>query len=167
MSMKNSSDTIGNWTHDLPACSAVPQPTAPPAACPRKENVTEHKMCVLIFSTNFVRKLSHSKKNPASQILSQNYTGLHVKYLLLLSDVNITWILSTAVQEILRPMAVESFQADGETRRSQQSLFPVLRTSDTIEIWLLTDDEIRTYSFLPLISSNLQVTYNEEKIFCD
>jgi hypothetical protein len=29
MSMKNSSDTIGNQTHDLPACSAVPQPTAP------------------------------------------------------------------------------------------------------------------------------------------
>ena len=32
MSMKNSNDTIGNRTHDLPACSAVPQPTAPPRA---------------------------------------------------------------------------------------------------------------------------------------
>jgi hypothetical protein len=29
-SLKNSSDSIGNWTHDLPVCSAVPQPTAPP-----------------------------------------------------------------------------------------------------------------------------------------
>ena len=28
--MKNSSDTIGNWTSDLLACSSVPQPTAPP-----------------------------------------------------------------------------------------------------------------------------------------
>ena len=28
--MKNSSDTIGNRTRDLLACSAVPQPTAPP-----------------------------------------------------------------------------------------------------------------------------------------
>jgi len=28
MSMKNSIDTIGNRTRDLPACSAVPQPTA-------------------------------------------------------------------------------------------------------------------------------------------
>jgi hypothetical protein len=28
--MKNSTDTIGNRTRDLPACSAVPQPTAPP-----------------------------------------------------------------------------------------------------------------------------------------
>jgi hypothetical protein len=31
MSMKSSNDTIGNRTRDLPACSAVPQPTAPPA----------------------------------------------------------------------------------------------------------------------------------------
>jgi len=30
MSMKNSNDTIGNRTCDLPACSAVPQATAPP-----------------------------------------------------------------------------------------------------------------------------------------
>ena len=32
MSMKNSIDTIGNRTPHLPACSAVPQPTAPPCA---------------------------------------------------------------------------------------------------------------------------------------
>ena len=30
MSMKNSNDTIGHRTRDLPTCSAVPQPTAPP-----------------------------------------------------------------------------------------------------------------------------------------
>jgi len=30
MSMKNSNDTIGNRTRELPAYSAVPQPTAPP-----------------------------------------------------------------------------------------------------------------------------------------
>jgi hypothetical protein len=29
MSMKNSNDTIENRTRDLPACTAVPQPTAP------------------------------------------------------------------------------------------------------------------------------------------
>jgi len=28
--MKNSNDTIGNRTRDLPVCRAVPQPTAPP-----------------------------------------------------------------------------------------------------------------------------------------
>ena len=32
--MKKSSDTIRNRTRDFPACSAVPQATAPPAACP-------------------------------------------------------------------------------------------------------------------------------------
>ena len=30
--MKNSNDTIGNRTRDLPACSVVPQPIAPPRA---------------------------------------------------------------------------------------------------------------------------------------
>ena len=30
MSTKNSSDAIGNRTRDLPACSTVPQPPAPP-----------------------------------------------------------------------------------------------------------------------------------------
>ena len=30
--MKNSSDSIRNRTHDLRACTAVPQPTAPPRA---------------------------------------------------------------------------------------------------------------------------------------
>jgi len=32
MPMKNPNDTIGNRTRDLPACSAVPQPTASPRA---------------------------------------------------------------------------------------------------------------------------------------
>jgi len=32
MPMKKSNDTIGNRTRDLPACSAVPQPTALPRA---------------------------------------------------------------------------------------------------------------------------------------
>jgi hypothetical protein len=32
MSMKNSNDTIGNWTRDVPTCVAVPQPTVPPGA---------------------------------------------------------------------------------------------------------------------------------------
>jgi hypothetical protein len=31
--MENSNDTIGNRTRDFPACSAVPQPNALPAAC--------------------------------------------------------------------------------------------------------------------------------------
>jgi hypothetical protein len=30
LSLKNSSDSIGNRTRDLPVCSAVPQATGPP-----------------------------------------------------------------------------------------------------------------------------------------
>jgi hypothetical protein len=32
MSTKNSNDTVGNQTRDVPACSALPQPTSPPLA---------------------------------------------------------------------------------------------------------------------------------------
>jgi hypothetical protein len=37
MSMKNSNNTIGNRTRDLPARSAMPQPTAPPGDAPLSE----------------------------------------------------------------------------------------------------------------------------------
>jgi len=47
MSMKNFSDTIGNQTRNLPTCSAVPQPTAPPGA-----------PCVFIYKKNVYFVLS-------------------------------------------------------------------------------------------------------------
>ena len=47
MSMKKSNDTIGNRTHDLPACSAVPQPTAPPRA-PAWNVVVQGKRAALL-----------------------------------------------------------------------------------------------------------------------
>ena len=37
--MKNSNENIGNRTRDLPACNAVPQPTA----SPRDPNETQRK----------------------------------------------------------------------------------------------------------------------------
>jgi hypothetical protein len=43
MSRKNSNDTIGNRTRDVPVCSVVPQPTTPPRApvevCSNKINL--------------------------------------------------------------------------------------------------------------------------------
>ena len=57
MSMKNSNDTIGNRTRDLPACSAVPQPTAPPReTCKRVEKVYKEDICRLCASPNNVTK---------------------------------------------------------------------------------------------------------------
>jgi hypothetical protein len=48
--MKNSSDTIGNQTHDLPACSTMPQPTAPPCAPKTHKHVEKFKMVQSIES---------------------------------------------------------------------------------------------------------------------
>ena len=47
--MNNSSDTIGNRTRNLPACSAVPEPTAPPGA-PKYciNNANNVQSCVFI-----------------------------------------------------------------------------------------------------------------------
>ena len=49
--MKNSKVTIGNRTRDIPACSAVPQPTATPRA-PISENMWI-KLPALKDMTNF------------------------------------------------------------------------------------------------------------------
>ena len=52
MSMKNSNDTIGNRTRDLPTCSAVPQPTAPPRA-PIKSDISRSN----ITNLNLIRPI--------------------------------------------------------------------------------------------------------------
>ena len=51
-------------------------------------------MCVLIFSTTFVWNISHSKKNSA-RFDKKTHIGPHVKYPLILSDFNETWIFPT------------------------------------------------------------------------
>jgi len=48
--MKNSNDIVGNRTRDLPACSAVPQPTAPPRV--RRKGTMEIRR---MFSPGWVR----------------------------------------------------------------------------------------------------------------
>ena len=47
-------------------------------ASQEKKNVTEHKMCVLIFLTTFFSDFSHSKKKWARY--HKKYTGVYVKY---------------------------------------------------------------------------------------
>ena len=59
----------------------------------RKE-ITEYKMCVLIFSTCFVWNISHSKKN-WTRYDQKMCIGVYVKSPLLLSGINETWIFST------------------------------------------------------------------------
>jgi len=62
---------------------------------------TEHKMCVLIFSTTFVWSIAHSKKKWA-RYDKKMYVCRHVKYPLFLSDFDETWIFATDFQKILK-----------------------------------------------------------------
>jgi hypothetical protein len=55
--------TLGNRTRDIPSCSAMAQPTAPPRT-PFRSNLLNVK-CVFIFSTTSTRNISHSKKHSA------------------------------------------------------------------------------------------------------
>ena len=50
MSMKKSNDTIGNRTRDLPACSAVPQPTVPPHTPSEPDKVYNFLVSWLVIS---------------------------------------------------------------------------------------------------------------------
>jgi hypothetical protein len=51
--MKNSNETIGNRTRDLPNCGAVPQPTAPPRVTKLNETKWKFSMEFFeIFSSN-------------------------------------------------------------------------------------------------------------------
>jgi len=60
--MKNSNDTIGNRTRDLPACSAVPQPTVLPRApfmvrAKINKLILPLKICVGLTSTISIKLL--------------------------------------------------------------------------------------------------------------
>jgi len=57
MSMKNHCDAMGNRTRDFPACSAVPQPTAPPPTLD-----IDRKLYIL--------RIKFKKKTPPFQTIS-------------------------------------------------------------------------------------------------
>jgi uncharacterized protein YozE (UPF0346 family) len=62
--------------------------------------MADHKMCVLIFSTNVIETFFIPKRNEWDVV--KMYIGLHVKYLLILSDFNETWIFSTDFLKIFK-----------------------------------------------------------------
>jgi hypothetical protein len=66
--MKNSNDTIGNRTRDVPACGTVPQPTAPPRA---PLNSINHLM--FVTKTDF-----HEVRTPI--FLWNSYSKMLIKF---------------------------------------------------------------------------------------
>ena len=67
MSMKNSNDTIGIRTHDLPACSAVPELTTPPRNPTynyvRVRKLAHTAVCPVVLDTTIQRgKLTEYKR---------------------------------------------------------------------------------------------------------
>jgi len=62
MSMKNSKDTIGNRTRELPACSALLQPTAPPRAPYNDNNI------IIFYKHNANSVLILKTRHPCCEI---------------------------------------------------------------------------------------------------
>jgi hypothetical protein len=101
-----------------------------------KKKVTEHKMC-FDFSYNFCVcwNISHSNNNAAWCYHKCTDMGLHVKYRLFWSDFNETGVfcrqfskkVSNSVKNPSGESRVVPCGSDGQTWRSQQSLFAILR----------------------------------------
>jgi len=70
--MKNSSDTIGNRTRDLLACSAMPQPTTPPLA-----PYTISMSAKFTETTGFLRK---SRACTRARTHAHTHTHTHTEY---------------------------------------------------------------------------------------
>ena len=97
LSMKNSNDSFGNRTRDLPTCNAVPQPTSPPRApttCKYEDKVRARRLrCVLwfsfslwflwdkLYSTPSCKKEMQSRRNWSPLFLMQNDTSVHINTL--------------------------------------------------------------------------------------
>jgi hypothetical protein len=85
MSMKNFSDTIGNGTRDLPTCSAVPQPTAPPGA-PQRAMISFFLFFFdplhngqYFFSRHFYKR-NRISTSSVNNVYGKNYKRWRVKY---------------------------------------------------------------------------------------
>ena len=104
-----------------------------------KKKIIEHKMCVLIFSTNLVWKFSLPKKNSERCYHKCTYIGLHVKYRLFLSGFNENRIFWTDFEKKksipnfmkIRSVGVQLFVAGRRTdvrHGESKTILGILRT---------------------------------------
>jgi len=72
--MKNSNDTIGNRTRDLPTCSAVPQPTALPRAPGSKhvEDLNKHIIKEIVHQVGHLLELYEDVRSKKYKICVEN-----------------------------------------------------------------------------------------------
>ena len=68
MSMKNSDGTIGNRTRDLPACSAVPQPTAPLRASLRPNKSINYYHIIRLLDSRLIKILRTKLANSLLEV---------------------------------------------------------------------------------------------------
>ena len=73
--MKNFNDTIGNRTRDFPACSAVPQPTAPPRARGKVIVSLIRKYLKVVLYHNSLRKFLKTLNNYKPSEVLVNHTA--------------------------------------------------------------------------------------------
>ena len=100
MSIKNSNDTIGNRTRNLPVCSAVPQPTEPPRCCSVRicNTVCVHCMGCHVLPINSgehdmrVKPPSRAGSHSVGTILIQTDLGLKIlRSVTILNFIKICW----------------------------------------------------------------------------
>jgi len=120
------------------ACPALPYYSTVFTTARFSKNVSKDKMFVLIFSTAFVWKISHSYKNSASY---------HVRYSLF-SQILIKLEFSLDFRKIsnfteIRPVEAELFHANGHTDRQTWQTSCLYRASMIIKtLYYSTDTQI-------------------------
>jgi hypothetical protein len=115
MSTKNSNDTIRNRTRDLPACSAVPQPTAPP----RAPNKTYIKTTIKISNYSFW-KAWHRMERKKYSLIADSTNGYFLWLAILCRTANFP---SNAVNE-LRYFVLNSIRSKQTVRYKQVKIMP-------------------------------------------